>query len=65
MFFRNDVFFRHGWILKDIKSICEKIVSISFVTIPLRYNFVALALASVAKENEEAIVWSSFLFSIV
>ena len=46
-----------GWILKDIKLICEKFVNIHFFVF-LRYNCVALSLASVAilqKENEEAI----------
>ena len=51
--------------VKDINMICEQFVSISFVTIPLRCNFVALGLASIAKKNEEAIIWSSFLFPTV
>ena len=38
------MFFRNGWILKDIKLIYEKFVSISFVTIPLRCNCVTLTL---------------------
>ena len=39
-----------GWILKDIKLICEQLASIFFFFI--RCNCVALALASVAKDNE-------------
>ncbi|XP_075654704.1 uncharacterized protein LOC142624852 [Castanea sativa] len=58
-----------AWILEDIKLICEHFVDISFVSVPLKCNRAALALASVAKENEEAIVWieecPSFLFPIV
>ena len=47
-----------GWILKDIKLICEQLASIFFFFI--RCNCVALALASVAKENEEVIVLTLF-----
>ena len=58
-----------AWILDDIKLICEQFVSISFVSVPLKCNYAALALVSAAKENEEAIVWLeeclSFLFPIV
>ncbi|KAL0013241.1 hypothetical protein SO802_000310 [Lithocarpus litseifolius] len=58
-----------AWILEDIKLICEHFVDISFVSVLLKCNRVALALASVAKENEEAIVrieeCLSFLFLIV
>ena len=45
-----------AWILEDIKLICEQFVSISFVFVPLKCNCASLALASTAKENEEAIV---------
>ena len=56
-------------ILEDIKLICGQFVSISFVFVTLKCNRAALALASVVKENEEAIVWleecPSFFFPIV
>ena len=56
------------WILEDIKLICEQFVSISFVIFKMHFTCVALALARVAKENEETIIWleefPSFLFLI-
>ena len=45
-----------AWIIEDISLIRESFSFISFHSIPLRCNRVALALASVAKENEEVIV---------
>ena len=58
-----------AWILEDVKLICKQFVSISFVSVPLKYNRAALALASVTKENAKTIIWlekcPSFLFSIV
>lgn len=57
------------WILEDIKLICEQVVSKSFVSVPLRCNRFALALASAIKKNEEVIIWleecPSFFFPIV
>ena len=37
--------------------ICDQFVSLSFISVLLKCNCVALALASATKENEEAIVW--------
>ena len=58
-----------AWILEDIKLICDQFVSISFVSIPMKCNRAALALANAAKENKEAVVCleecPSFLFPIV
>ena len=58
-----------AWILEDISLISDSLDFISFISIHLRCNHAALALASAAKEKEEAIVWleecSSFLFPIV
>ena len=58
-----------AWILEDIKLICVQFVSISFVSVPMKCNRAALALANAAKENEEVIVWleecPSFLFLII
>ena len=55
-----------AWIIEDIGLIRDSFSFISFHSIPLRCNRVALALASAAKENEEVIVWleecPSFLF---
>ena len=57
------------WIIEDIGLIRDSFSFISFHSIPLWCNHAALALASAAKENEEAIVWleefPSFLFPIV
>ena len=58
-----------AWILEDIKLICEQFFSISWFSVSLKCNRVALALDSVAKENEKTIIWleecRSFLFPIV
>ena len=58
-----------AWTLEDISCIRESFVIISFSSIPLRCNHAVLALASAAKEEEDAIVWleecPSFSFLIV
>ena len=58
-----------AWISEDISLISDSLDFISFISIHLRCNHSALALASAAKEKEEAIVWleecPSFLFPIV
>ena len=58
-----------AWILEDIAIIKENFNFISFSSIPLRCNRAALALANVAKEKEEVMIWleecPSFLFPIV
>ena len=58
-----------AWILEDIAIIKENFNFISFSSILLRCNRVALALANVAKEKEEVMIWleecPSFLFPIV
>ena len=58
-----------AWILEDIAIIKEYFNFVSFSSIPLRCNRAALALANVAKEKEEVMIWLEecpyFLFPIV
>lgn len=43
--------------VEDINLICESFHSISFISVPLKCNRVALTFASVAYEKEEAFSW--------
>lgn len=48
-----------AWILEveEVNLICESFHSVSFDSVPLKCNRVALALASVANGKDEAFSW--------
>ena len=66
---REDLLYYSSLDFEDIKFLCGSFYFISFVSLHLQCNRVALVLANVAKENEGVTIWSkecpSFLFPVI